>query len=506
MKMKLKTADPAGVKTSGLIVFLFTEDRPDLNRRPELAGLKKIIGPRLKAGDFKAEHLAGLTLFPEKASGPQRILLMGLGAEKDCRPDRLRAAAAQAVRNVQGLELTEAALVLPPPRPNLEDPVVIAEAAALGAWLGLYRYTELKTRNKEEKPPLEALTMVRSDETHAKATQAALQAAEITAQSIKTVRDLVNRPANLLYPETLAEEAKKLAGEYGLKIKVLDMAAAGRKKMGAFLGVAQGSARPGRVIILEYRGASVRTKPLVLVGKAITFDSGGLSLKSGENMGNMKTDMAGGAAVLGVLAGAARLKLKLNLVGLIPAAENMPDGGAIRPGDVLTSRSGRTIEVISTDAEGRLILADALTLALEYQPKAVIDLATLTGACVVALGNKCAGLMGTAPDLIEGLKKSGQATGERVWELPLFDDYFEVLKSEVADFKNSGGRNAGAITAGLFLKKFVNDTPWAHVDIAGPARTDQASPDTPVGGTGFGVGLLLHYLRHFWDINKVLSD
>jgi len=497
MKIDLQTADPAGVKTSGLIVFLFNDDAPDLDRRPELAGLKEIIGPRLKSGDFKAEPLAGLTLFPEKTAGPQRVFLMGLGPEKNYRPDRLRAAAAQAIRNVQDIELKDAAMVLPPPRPGLEDPVVLAEVAALGAWLGLYRFTELKTQNKDKKPDLETLTLIRSEKNRAAALKAALKAAEITARSIKTVRDLVNRPANLLYPETLAAEAEKLAEETGLKIKVLDMAAARRKKMGAFLGVAQGSVRPGRVIILEYRGASVRTKPLALVGKAITFDSGGLSLKSAENMGNMKTDMAGGAAVLGVLAGAARLKLKLNLVGLIPAAENMPDGGAIRPGDVLTSMSGQTIEVISTDAEGRLILADALTLALEYKPRAVIDLATLTGACVVALGQKCAGLMGVDPDLIEGLKKSSRATGERVWELPLFDDYFESIKSEVADFKNSGGRNGGAITAGLFLKKFVGDTPWAHLDIAGPARADKPSPDAPAGGTGFGVYLLLHYLRHF---------
>lgn len=494
MKVTLKSADPAGLETPALIVFLFAGDKPGLGRRPELAGLRYLIGPRLKAGDFTADHLAGLTLFPGRKTGPDRVILAGLGSEKEYNPAGLRRAAAKAARTCRDLGLKKAAMLLPPSRPGFEEAEVIAEVVALGFRLGLYDYTELKTGKKAKKKPFQSLALIRIETKGSARIRAALKTAEVTAEAMALVRDMVNRPANFLYPEVMAGEARSLARLTGLKIKVLDMAVARRRGMGAFLGVARGSAHPGRVIILEYKGGAPRARPLALVGKAITFDSGGLSLKNSEGMVTMKTDMAGGAVVLGVMSGAARLGLKVNLLGIVPAAENMPDGMACRPGDVLTSMSGQTIEVTNTDAEGRLVLADALTLAREYKPRAIIDLATLTGACVVALGNKCAGLMGTDQDLVKALQAAGRATGERVWPLPLFDDYFETMKSEVADFKNTGGRYGGAITAGLFLKQFTGDTPWVHLDIAGPARADKAGPDTPAGATGFGVHLLLNYL------------
>jgi len=407
----------------------------------------------------------------------------------------MRQATAKASQTARDLSLRTAALLLPPVGPGLADHCLLIETAALGARLGMYSFLELKTKETDKKKPLASLTLIPAQTEKRANVRTALNTAKITAEAIFFARDLVNRPGNLLYPEILAREAKKMAQAFGLNIQVLDMASAKKKGLGAFLGVAQGSARPGRVIIIEYQGADPGTKPVALVGKAITFDSGGLSLKPAENMGQMKTDMAGGAVVLGVLSAAAQLKLPVNLVGIVPAAENLPDGGAYRPGDILASMSGQTIEINSTDAEGRLILADGLSLALEYKPQTMIDIATLTGACVVALGEKCAGLMGNDQNLIDHLIQSGQATGERVWQLPLFDDYFEGLKSEVADFKNSGSRSAGTITAALFLKQFVSQTSWAHLDIAGPARTDQATPDTPTGATGFGVHLLLNYLR-----------
>ena len=373
-----------------------------------------------------------------------------------------------------------------------------AEATALGALLGTYCFSELKTKDKDKKIFPDVLTLaVPLDEKFQSGVESSLEMAVITAKAVFKARDLGNRPSNLLYPETLAEEALKIAEEAGLKARVLDMAEAGRLGMGAFLGVAKGSARPGRVIILEYQGAASSQKPIALVGKAITFDSGGLSLKPADNMGAMKTDMAGGAAVLNVLAAAAEMKLKVNLVGVVPAAENMPDGGAYRPGDVLKSMSGQTIEVISTDAEGRLVLADALTLVQkDYQPSLIIDLATLTGACVIALGSSCAGLMANDEDLATKLLEASRICDERIWRLPLFEDYFEGFKSEAADFKNSGPREGGAINGGLFLKQFIQDTTWAHLDVAGPSRADKGKPDIPAGATGFGVNLLLTYLRN----------
>ena len=496
MKIQLKNADPAGVASQALLVFLFSDDTPALKSRPELAGLKDQISPRLRKRDFVAKHLNVMTLFPEVKGGPERIVLVGLGKAKEFSPLKLRAAAAKGVQTVQELQRWEACLSLPPaPGQQIEVPVLV-EAAVLGALLGQYNFMELKTKDEDAKKPVQRLTVVTPAGTPTKAMGAALRAAEVTARAIATARDLVNRPANLVYPETLADAARQLARENKLKIKVMDMAAVQKKGMGAFVGVAQGSARPGRIIILEYQGAGAGKKPLALVGKAITFDSGGLCLKPPDSMSTMKTDMSGGAVVMSVMAAAAQLSLKVNLVGVIPAAENMPGGKALRPGDVLKSLSGQTVEVINTDAEGRLILADALTLAGEYKPSHIIDLATLTGACVVALGEKCAGLMGTDEKLIEALRQSSRATGENLWQLPLIEEYFEGLKSEVADLKHTATRYGGTITAALFLKQFVKDIPWAHLDIAGPARAEKSSPDTPAGGTGFGVHLLLNYLRN----------
>jgi leucyl aminopeptidase len=266
--------------------------------------------------------------------------------------------------------------------------------------------------------------------------------------------------------------------------------------MNALVAVGKGSAEPPRLIVLEYKGAGDKERPVVLIGKGITFDSGGISIKPGAGMEEMKTDMSGGAAVLGAMEAAAALKLPVNLVVIIPTAENMPDGMAYKPGDVITSLSGQTIEITNTDAEGRLVLCDALHYAhTTYKPKTMIDLATLTGACVVALGHEASGLMGNNPRLIDRLKRAGERCGERVWELPLWDAYGEVMKSDIADLKNAGSRDGGSITAGWFLKQFVGKTHWAHLDIAGTAWGDKHRPCSPKGATGVGVRLLIEYLK-----------
>ncbi|MBW2084813.1 MAG: leucyl aminopeptidase [Deltaproteobacteria bacterium] len=494
MKINYKVIDPVGVKTPALIVFLFSDDKPGLRRRPELAGLKHLISPRLKTKDFTGDHLSVLGLFQEIKRGPERLILVGLGPEKEHGPEKLRSAAAKAAQAARDFNLQEAAMLLPPKWENLKNPEELAEVTALGVRLGLYRYDELKTRDKDKAGLLRHMTLVSAEKIETGKFNTALKKAEASAKAICYARDLVNRPSNLLKPDDLAREAKALARSQGLKIKVLGLAEAKRRKMGAFLSVTQGSESPGRIIILEYHGTGRRIKPLALLGKAITFDSGGINLKPADGLKNMKTDMAGGAAVLAVLAAAASLKLKVNLVGIVPAAENMPSGKSCRPGDVITSMSGLNVEITNTDAEGRMVLADALTLAHEYNPCAIIDLATLTGACLVALGDKIAALMGTDAELVQRLKEAGEKSGDRVWELPLYDPYFEFLKSEVADFNNAGGRAAGAIIGGLFLKQFVSEIPWAHLDIAGTARTEKGGPDTRIGGTGFGVNLVLHYL------------
>ena len=268
-----------------------------------------------------------------------------------------------------------------------------------------------------------------------------------------------------------------------------------REGCGALLGVAQGSAREPRLIILQHNGGRKGQAPVALVGKGVTFDSGGISLKPAEKMDEMKMDMGGGAAVIGTMLAASLLALPVNLVGIIPAAENMPSATAYRPGDILTSLSGQTIEVLNTDAEGRLILADALTYAKRYEPKLVIDLATLTGACIIALGHHATAVLGNDQELVDSLLKAGEKSGERLWQLPLWDDYDQQIKSDVADVKNTGGRPAGTITAAAFLKKFASDFRWAHLDIAGTAWYDQNRPYTPKGGTGVGVRLLIEFLH-----------
>ena len=284
-----------------------------------------------------------------------------------------------------------------------------------------------------------------------------------------------------------------------MEIQVLEVSQAEAMGMGAFVAVAKGSQEPGKFIILEYnKGKGLYT--IALMGKGITFDSGGISIKPSENMERMKDDMSGAAAVLAIMEIASKLQLSLHLVGIIPATENLPSGKAYKPGDVLKTLSGQTVEVISTDAEGRLILSDALAYGLRYQPKAIIDLATLTGACVIALGDYVIGLFGNEETLLKRVEEASGKTGEKVWRLPLWDEYFEYLKSDVADFRNVGTRSAGAIIGGIFLSKFVEKAPWIHLDIAGPAYIEKERPYTPKGGTGVGVRLVVQMLRD-WKRN-----
>jgi leucyl aminopeptidase len=297
-------------------------------------------------------------------------------------------------------------------------------------------------------------------------------------------------------PTVIAAKARQLAREFGLKLQVLERSQMEKLGMGALLGVSSGSAQPPKFIIVEYRKGG--KKPFIaLVGKTITFDSGGISIKPSENMDKMKDDMSGGAAVLGALRTAAALKLPLNIVGLLPATENMPSGSAYKPGDVLRTMSGRTIEIINTDAEGRLILSDALAYACRYKPAAIVDIATLTGACRVALGQEATGMLGTDEKLKQKIREAGEKTGERVWELPLWEAYYDLIKSDIADMKNAGGRDGGVITAAALLSKFVQDYPWVHLDIAATAWTEKDRPYTPKGATGIGMRLLTQFLRDY---------
>ena len=454
-----------------------------------------LIGERLAAGDFKGTFREICVLYPRGGLKCRCVLAAGMGKKTEFRPETVRAVSAAAAQKARALNLRTLAFPIDAGSTPLNPPE-LAEAVVEGVALGLYRFAAYRTLDTEEAPsPAQVILAVGKGRSRPVVEQA-VQRAQIVSGAVRLARDLVSTPPGDMTPSALARVSADLAAARpSLSIEVLDADRMREIGMNALLGVGCGSHEPPKFIILTYRGGETDASPIVLVGKGVTFDSGGLSLKSYENMEGMKDDMAGGAVVLATMAAAADLSLPLNLVGLVPAAENLPGGGAYKPGDVLKALSGRTIEVMNTDAEGRLLLADALSYAERYEPQAVIDVATLTGACVVALGPELIGLFGNDDALKARLRAAGDATGEAVWELPLWRDYDELIKSDIADFKNTGGREGGAITAALFLSKFVGPHPWAHLDIAGPVWAKKDRPMIPKGASGVGVRLLVRMLR-----------
>ena len=371
-----------------------------------------------------------------------------------------------------------------------------AQATIEASLLAMYEY-EAPRKTAKPKHAIQHLQVVEIDAASLPAIESGCKMAEAVAAGTCLARDLVNMAPNIATPSRMADAAERIANAHGMELTVGDRDWATERDMGAFLAVAQGAGKPPKFIVLEHHAGKADEPTLVLVGKGITFDSGGLSLKPSENMGAMKSDMGGAAAVLGAMKAVGMLDLPLHVIGIAPCTENMPDANAYRPADVISASNGKTIEIISTDAEGRMILADALVYAGRYQPKAVVDLATLTGACVIALGkDMAAGLFSNDKSLAERLLNSSQATHERLWRMPLWDDYKKSIESDVADIKNTGGRMGGVATSAIFLKEFT-DFPWAHLDIAGMAMTDKSSGYKPSGGTGFGVRLLVDFLLNW---------
>lgn len=450
------------------------------------SSLRRALAAWLKESKF--ESPAGATACPSGLERP--ILLLGIGSPKEFHPARwLRAWAAVGRMMVKtpawhriAFEWPETAEI-PPEIPKL------AELAAEGLLNGSYVFETYKSRKTEGRN-----TFLWCGESLCRpAARAAVRRAFQTGSILAEIRNLANLPANELGPMELAAEVRRLARRAGLSCRVLDMAELKREKCGAFLAVAQGSRRPGCLIRLAYKGArrGARLRPLVLVGKAVMFDSGGLSLKPGKNMEWMKFDKSGGMTVLAAVLLAANRRLTRPVVAYLAAADNMPDGNAARPGDIVTARNGKSIEIVNTDAEGRLLLADALSFAAEEEPAAIVDLATLTGAAIIALGHEAAAVMGNDDRLVLELSLSGEAMGERLWPLPLWPEYLEPLRSPFAELKNVGDGAAGTITGGIFLRQFVPEhIPWAHLDIAGTAWLEAEKPHGVPGATLAGARLL----------------
>src|SRR5437016_10798964 len=413
-----------------------------------------VVARVITSGDFKGKRDETTLLYPTGAK-PERVLLVGLGKPGEVTRTAIRRAAAVAAKRARALGAKQLAFAVAPEARNGVSARDLGQAAVEGAAQGAWAFTELKATPDEPKPEVEGLTFV-CDQKEMKEVAVGQRVGDAVAAGHRLTRYLQMLPGNVCTPSYLAERAKQLADRYGFTLTVLDRAKLEQEGMGALLAVAQGSSQEPRFIVLEHRGAGAGdAAPVALVGKGVTFDSGGISIKPAQNMEDMKFDMSGAAAVLGTFETLGQLKPKLNVVGIIPSTENLPSGAAVKPGDVVKSHFGKTIEIINTDAEGRLILCDALSFVRRFKPAAVLDIATLTGAVVVALGQVAIGAMGNDEALVSEVREAGERAGERCWPLPLWDEYRELLKSDIADVKNSGGRGAGTIAGGWFLREFV---------------------------------------------------
>ncbi len=493
MKFRVEKGRPEKYPCELLLVFSF-ESPEQLEGPIQSVDLdwKGSISTLIKQGDFKGELFECHLLHTQGALSAQRVLLTGLGKKGEFNLEKWRGAASKAGQFVRNAGIKQ--LAFPIEKFDGYSEEELAESFVTGLLLGVYQFNKFKTLEREKIKEIEEIILVAEKNTEVKLIDDGQRAGQIISEAVYLARDLVNGPSNEVTPSFLAEKAKRIAKDYEMAIQVLEVGETESMGMGAFVAVAKGSQEPGKFIVLEYnKGRGLDT--IALVGKGITFDSGGISIKPSENMERMKDDMSGAAAVLATLQAASKLRLPLHLVGIMPATENLPSGKAYKPGDILKTLSGQTVEVISTDAEGRLILSDALTYSARYQPKAIIDLATLTGACVIALGDYVTGVFGNDDVLLKRVEEASSKTGEKAWRLPLWDEYLEYLKSDSADFRNVGTRAAGAIIGAIFLSKFVGKIPWVHLDIAGPASIEKERPYIPRGGTGAGVRLLIQMLR-----------
>jgi leucyl aminopeptidase len=493
VKISTNQADFSKIKVSSLIKFCtegaFTGDSllRELNRASK-GLIKKIYA----TGEFEGKLNQTIVLHNIPSINAERIILAGVGGEDKFNNDSFR----QAAGTVSVLPAVKKSGTLGFYIESSSDEDCVASIIE-GYLLGRFKIEDYKSDT--EKSPTRSVQFVVASKSSVGPVRRGLKKGRINAEGVITARRLAFDPGNILTPRKFAAVAKNLSKKYKLKCRVLDEKKIMAERMGALLGVAQGSSEPPRFLILEYRGGGA-SRPMVLVGKGITFDSGGISLKPVLNMHEMKGDMQGGAIVLATMVCIARLKLPLNVVALIPLAENMPSARALKPGDIIRSRRGKTIEIINTDAEGRLILADALNYADRFKPQAVIDIATLTGAALFVLGYTAAPIMGNNKRLMDALRAASETTAEKVWELPIWDEYRRLMKSPIADLKNSGGKPAATITAGAFLENFIGDWPWAHIDIAYVDLEKDGAPYTPKGASGFGLRLLVRLLSDWKEI------
>ena len=494
MKVSGSAKSLAKIDVQALAVAVFKDEKSSegiLKSLDDAVG--GMISEALKAEEFAAKD--GETAYFQvtgKDLKPRRVLLIGCGARETYQAAKITQMAGSAARFLRSKNVKSIGLV-----PRAEgDPEKIAQMAVVGATMGLFEPDKYRTKDKEERE-IDVVTVIAEDGDE-KALSRGAERGRIIGESINFTRDLANEPGAYMTPTIMAERAREVAKEFGLSYDVLDQKKMEKLGMGSLLGVARGSDEPPKLIILKYEPSRFKANKsglLALVGKGITFDSGGISLKPGENMELMKYDMTGAATVIGTMRAIAQLKPSVPVLGVAPCSENLPSGKATKPGDVLRAMTGKTIEVINTDAEGRLVLADAIAYAKKLGATKIIDMATLTGAVSIALGDVNTAILGTDQELIDQFIAAGKQVGEKFWQLPLDDDYTKQIKSDIADIKNVGGKKAGTITAAAFLKEFAEETPWAHLDIAGTAWGDPATPYRAKGPTGVAVRTLIEFIE-----------
>ncbi len=492
MEINVIVGDIAGIAADAIMVNHFEGMKnPDGETAAVDRALDGAISQLIKQGEIKgkANEITMVHSFGKLPAA--RVVVVGLGKPSELSVNKIRGAVAETCRWLRSKEISDIATIPQGANRNDVSPGDAAQAITEGALLGTYTFRKHMTKEEDKPGEIKQLSIVGTEKLKLEL-EGGVNKGQIVSEATNLARDMVNEPANYMTPTDMAEMAAKLARSSGMEITVIDLEQMKEMGMGGLLGVAQGSLQPPKFIVLDYKGSAAKEPDIALVGKGITFDSGGISIKPSEKLEEMKGDMAGGAAVIAAMLAIARLKPKINVMALIPATENLPDGNAFKPGDVLTAMNGKTIEIISTDAEGRLVLADALSYAKKHGAKKMVDAATLTGACRIALGDICTGAFGNNQELMDRIIAAGKEAGELVWQMPMYDEYKEQNKSDVADIKNVGGRPAGAITAAKFLAEFVDDIPWVHLDIAGTSLTDKERGYQVKGATGVPVRTLVN--------------
>ncbi|MBT3363931.1 MAG: leucyl aminopeptidase [Chloroflexi bacterium] len=487
MRIEVTKADILTIETDAIVVYIY-EKSDDLDGIVAGAdkALDEAISGLIKNGEINGKHGEITMVYTLGKLPSPRLAIVGLGKREELATDKVRNAIADACRTLKKSGAKKlATAVISDSDLKAQD---VAQALSEGATLGLYEFGKYITK-KPDYPGVDSVSIVVADDKDLKQITSGSQRGVIIADGVCMARDMANEPGNYMTPTDMAEVALNLASD-NITVTVFDKDWMQEKGMGGLLGVASGSVQPPKFIVMEYKGGGDKT--VGLVGKGLTFDSGGISIKPSDKMQEMKGDMAGGASVIAAMGAIAKLKPKINVTGIVPATENLPSGTAQKPGDVLKTMGGKTVEVINTDAEGRLILADALCYANELKLSPVVDIATLTGACMVALGDVCSGLFTNNQEFADKVIASSKATGEKMWQLPMYDEYREQIKSTVADIKNTGGRWGGATTAAQFLEEFVGGTPWVHLDIAGTMLSDKDKGYLAKGAAGIPVRTLVN--------------